>query len=96
MAAAIEAARQQPPDDAVARVLRRRRAEVAAIVRDDEALELVMDAAVRELDRPDDTAALASRQREFLASARQVESGMPSSAHVAALRRSTLAVQTPA
>jgi len=63
MAAAIEAALQQPPEDAVARVLDRRRAEVSAIVGNSEALNLVMDAAQRELgvDLRDGTSALVAR-----------------------------------
>jgi hypothetical protein len=95
MAEAIEAARQQSPDNAVARVLDRRRAEVSAIVGDGEALDLVMDAARRELgvDLRDGSSALAARQRAFLASARQVEAGGSSRAHVSVLRRSTLPAQ---
>ena len=93
MAEAIDIARQQPPEDAVARVLDRRRAEVSAIVGDGEALDLVMDAAQRELgvDLRDESSALAARQRAFLASARQVETGGSSRARVSILRRSTLA-----
>jgi hypothetical protein len=97
MAEASEAARQRPPDDAVDRVLRRRRAEIAAILGDNESLELVMGAAQRELaiDQPCDTIALAARQRAFLSSARLVSAGMPSRAHVDVLRRSTIFQQPP-
>jgi len=92
MAEAMEAARQRPATDAVARVLQRRYAEVAAILGDGGALELVLGAARRELGVDDarDTEALVARQRAFLAGARLVEQGMASAAQVRALRRSTV------
>jgi hypothetical protein len=91
MAEAVEAASQPAPDDAVDRVLHRRRAEVAAIVGNNESLELVMDSARRELavGRSFDIVALTGRQRAFLSSARLVSAGMSSSAHADVLRRST-------
>jgi hypothetical protein len=89
MLAAVESARRAAPPQAVEEVLARRQAEVAAMVGDKDALDLVMRTAYDRLAILDlhDLDGLRARQESFLAAARAVAAGQASSRYAAALGR---------
>lgn len=94
MEAAVAIARGPWSSGSIDGVLARRRAEVAAMVAHDQALDLVTRAATDCLGVADvaDLDALRTRQRDFLAAARAVAAGQVSAAHSGALRRPSVSV----
>lgn len=89
MPEAMKFARRASPPQAIEEVLARRQAEVATMVGDDDALDLLMRTAYDRLALRDlnDLDGLRARQRSLLAAARTVAAGQASGRYAAALGR---------